>query len=207
MFWKRIVISNQERVLVAKNGRFGGIMLPGEYRMFVAPGVSLELERHDIGKLVFESVWADYVANQRPKVVKRHFTLVETNDRQVAMIYVNGRLFKVLTPAKRLLFWRGPAEVTAELIDVIADPGNPPENVRTRNGRGIEPQTTFSVIAEAMADSLLLDGDRPSRAMPGNQMSWTTVENSSVLVVGMRRHQIEDKNKRANRTSLPDAVC
>jgi hypothetical protein len=56
MTWKRIVVNGQERILISKNGRFGGILTPGEYQMFIASGVYLELERHDLRHLVFQSV-------------------------------------------------------------------------------------------------------------------------------------------------------
>jgi hypothetical protein len=32
---------------------------------------------------------------------------------------VNGMLYKVLPPSKRLLLWRGVAEIKTELVDVI----------------------------------------------------------------------------------------
>jgi hypothetical protein len=121
MFWKRIVVGDKERILVAKNGRFQGIFPAGTYRFFVLPGVSLEIERHDINDLVFRSRWATYLAEERPDIVEQHFTRVETNDVQVAMVYVNSELFSVLTPGRRTLFWRGAADVRAEMVDVIGD--------------------------------------------------------------------------------------
>lgn len=121
MFWKRMIVADQERLLIAKNGRFQAIFTPGEYLIFVAPGVSLEVERHDVRDLVFQSMWADYLAKERPDIVARHFTLVETTDVQVGMVYVDSKLFQVLTPSKRVLFWRGRARVTAEMVEVIAD--------------------------------------------------------------------------------------
>jgi hypothetical protein len=122
MLWKRIIIGDQERAIISKNGRFGGIFTPGDYRLFVTPGVSFDVEKHNIRDLVFQSEWADYLAQERPEVAERHFTCFETNDLQVAMIYVDRQLFKVMLPAKRLLFWRGAADVTAEVVNIIEDP-------------------------------------------------------------------------------------
>ena len=121
MVWKRIVVAEQERIVLAKNKQFGGILVPGEYRMFVAPGMSLDLERHSVRDLIFRSIWSDYLVQNRPQLADRHFTRVETNDFQIALVYVNRELFKVLTPAKRVLFWRGPTEVTAEFVQVIGE--------------------------------------------------------------------------------------
>lgn len=127
MLWKRFVIASQQRGLVTKNGQFGGIFTPGEYAMFVPPDVSLEVERHDIREIVFRSAWADYLLKKRPGLVDRHFACVETNEVQIAMVYANGKLLQVLIPRKRALFWRGSAEITSEVVDVIATPLDPIE--------------------------------------------------------------------------------
>jgi hypothetical protein len=121
LLWRQIIVRDQERALITKNGRFGGILAPGQYRLFTVPGVSLNVEKFNVRDLVFESTWADYLAKERPEVAERYFTRVETNDLQVAMIYVDGKLFKVMLPAKRLLFWRGAVEVTAEVVNVVED--------------------------------------------------------------------------------------
>ena len=121
MFWKRIVAGPYERVVVAKNGRFHQILLPGTHFIWVAPGVCLEIERHATDEMVFRSKWADSLIRERPDLAERYFIQVATNTVQLAMVYVDDKLFAVLTPAKRILFWRGAAEIRAEIADVIAD--------------------------------------------------------------------------------------
>jgi len=122
MLSKRIIVKEQERAIITKNDHFGGILAPGEYRLFLTPDVSLKVEKFNVQELVFQSTWADYLATERPDITDRYFTRVETNDLQVAMIYVDGELFNVMLPAKRMLFWRGALEVTAEVVNVIDGP-------------------------------------------------------------------------------------
>lgn len=119
MFWKRVIVHHHERVLVIKNGRVAEILTPGDHWIFVLPGVSFELERHDIRDLVLRSRWTDYLLGERPDLVQCYFTAVETNDVQVAMVYVDTKLFRILTPAKSLLFWRGEANISAEIVEVV----------------------------------------------------------------------------------------
>ncbi len=125
MLWKRVVVHDQERVLIVKNNRLTQILTPGDHWIFVAPGVSLEMESHDVRNLEFQSRWADYLMKERPDLAEHHFTQVETNEVQVAMVYVDSKLFRVLTPAKSALFWRGLAEVTAEVVEVVSEPEMP----------------------------------------------------------------------------------
>jgi hypothetical protein len=146
MLWKQIIVGDQERALITKNGRFGGILAPGEYRLVTKPGVSLDVEKHNVRDLVFQSTWAEYLAEERPDVAERHFTLVETNHLQVAMVYVDGMLFQVMLPAKRMLFWRGAAAVTAEVVNVIDAPEVSAQKLPAHERWGRECLTTFSLM-------------------------------------------------------------
>jgi hypothetical protein len=130
MVWRKIAVRDNERALVVKNGRFGGLLSPGSYALYSPPGVSLEIEKHNIRDLEFRSDWADYLIKERPDFAARHFTRIQTNDVQIALVYADGRLYRVLPPAKRVLFWRGLAEVTAEVVDVIDRPEIPAERRR-----------------------------------------------------------------------------
>ena len=121
MFWERIVVHVDERLVLSRNRRFDRILVPGEYHVLVESLTSLESEKHSIANPVFRSRWADYLVRCRPEIVERHFVRVETSATQVGMVYVNGALFQVLVPAKRLLFWRDAAVVTAEITEVVAE--------------------------------------------------------------------------------------
>lgn len=119
MLWSRITLGDKERALVANNGRVRTILTPGDYRIFVPKGSSLAIERHTISDLVFNSMWADRIVRSHPELMDFHFHRVETNERQLALVYVDGGLHTVLTPSKCLLFWRGLAKITAEFVEVI----------------------------------------------------------------------------------------
>jgi len=120
MRWKRITVGDLERILVANDDRFAAILPPGDY-WFRMPG-KIEIERHDVRDLVFRSLWEAFLVDQRPDMVNRHFVRVETSETQIGMVYLNGSLYQVLTPAKRVLYWRDAGAVSAEIVDVISTP-------------------------------------------------------------------------------------
>lgn len=122
MLWKRIALRDHERALVARNGRFQKILTCGEYRIFTVPGVPLDVEKHNVLRLAFKSKWSNDLVSERPDLIERHFTVVETNEVEIAMVYANGELFRIVTPANRMLFWRDVAEITVEVVEVIAGP-------------------------------------------------------------------------------------
>src|SRR5215475_2729240 len=110
---RRILIGDNERVLVIRKRRFAEILGPGE-RWMLTLGRGLEFERYNVRELAFCGEWADYIANARPDIAARFFTVVETSEVQVALVYVDGRLSRVIGPSNRVLFWRGPVMVTFE---------------------------------------------------------------------------------------------
>ena len=69
MLWKKIIVGDQQRVLIAKNGRFSTILAPGEYRLFVALIAHMEVEKHNTNSPVFQSTWADYLVKEQPQLV------------------------------------------------------------------------------------------------------------------------------------------
>ena len=191
MFWKRIIVGDQERALVTKNGRFGGILAPGDHRLFAAPGVSLGVEKFNVRELVFQSTWADYLAKERPDVADRHFTRVETNDLQVAMIYVDGKLFKVMLPAKRMLFWRGAVEITAEVVNVVDDPQIAAQKLPALERLGKESLASFSLVEEAKIGLLYIDNRFVRTLPPGKYGFWAVYGSPRIDVVDLRRQTIE----------------
>jgi regulator of protease activity HflC (stomatin/prohibitin superfamily) len=177
--------------LVAKNGRFDAILTPGTYRVFAVPGVSVEVEKFNVRDLVFTSAWTDYLVKERRDVVERHFTLVETNDVQVAMVYADRKLYKVLTPAKRVLFWRGPVDVTAEVVDVIAEPAIAFDKLTALERLGREVSVTFSLVEEGKTGLLFLDNRFVRTLPPGKYGFWAVTGSPRVEIVDLRRQTLE----------------
>ena len=104
---RRVLVGDNERVLVIRKGRFERILAPGEYWVF--RGLDVVLERYNVRALVFAGEWADYHRRiQRPDLAAEYFTVVETRDSQAAVVYLNGRVSRVIGPGKRVLYWRGP---------------------------------------------------------------------------------------------------
>ena len=57
---RRILVGDNERVLLIRKRRFAEILGPGVYWIFTL-GRDIETERHDIKNVGFSSDWADYL--------------------------------------------------------------------------------------------------------------------------------------------------
>ena len=111
---RRVLVGDNERVFLIRKGRFEDILAPGDYWIV---GFGVTLERHDVKNLVLSSEWTDFLAKQRWELVSRYFTVVETADSQVAVVYFDDKVARIVGPGKRVLFWRGSIEVTYDLIN------------------------------------------------------------------------------------------
>lgn len=111
---RRVLVGDNERVFLIRKGRFEDILVPGDYWIV---GFGITLERHDLKGLALVSDWTDFLVRERWELVCRHFTLVETRDSQMAVVYFDDTVSRVVGPGERVLFWRGRREVTYDLID------------------------------------------------------------------------------------------
>jgi regulator of protease activity HflC (stomatin/prohibitin superfamily) len=186
---RRILVGDNERVLLIRNKRFSKILGPGDYWLFVL-GSEVELERYNIKDLVFNSQWANYLVNQKPELTARYFTLIETGDEQVAVVYLDGKLARVLAPSSRVLYWRGDVSVTSERIDIRQI--EVPERLLSPLAKlGRESQATFTTIDEGKRGLVFVDGRMVRELEPGTYGFWNGITAPRIEILEMRPQTLE----------------
>jgi regulator of protease activity HflC (stomatin/prohibitin superfamily) len=178
---RKIVVGDQERILVVKKGRFDRILGPGEHVLF---GLGLSLQKFSINELAFQSEWSAFLQKERPAVAAEHFVTVETTDPQVAVISLEGKISQVLQPGRRAMFWRGPVAITAQLFDVKQNPEAPRELLQ-RLGP-MSSGTTAHVVDEGKVGLLAIDGKFVRILQPGTHLFWNAAGAVRVDLVDMR---------------------
>src|SRR5579862_8644508 len=147
-FIKLIEVGDRERALLIDSGRFVRVLEPG--RHFVASfGRNIEAVVCPLADPAFRADWADILVRERPEVVARYFTVVETRDAEVAIIYANGKTLRVVPPGKRVLFWKEPLEIRAEVINVIDAPEIPRQKLAGLLRLGRESLAGFVIVEES----------------------------------------------------------
>src|ERR1700722_8280874 len=120
-FIKVIEVGSRERALLIDSGRFVRILEPGRH-FVLAMGRNLEAVICPLADQAFRTDWADVLVREHPEIVERYFTQVEKRDAEVAIVYANGKTLRVAPPGKRVLFWKEPLEIRAEVINGIDAP-------------------------------------------------------------------------------------
>jgi regulator of protease activity HflC (stomatin/prohibitin superfamily) len=187
---RRVLVGDNERVLLIRKKRFADILAPGEYWIFTL-GRGVEFERHNIKDLVFAGERADYIVRERPDLASRHFTVVDTADSQVAVVYLDGKLARVVKPGARVLFWRGAVAVTFDLIDVRQAPEVPERLLSALARLGRESLVTFAAVEEGKRGLVYIDGRLIRELGAGTYGFWNAVAAPRIDVLEVRRQTVE----------------
>ncbi|HVY91992.1 MAG TPA: SPFH domain-containing protein, partial [Bryobacteraceae bacterium] len=188
--YKRILVGDNERVLVTRNKRFAEILEPGEYRVltFLA---RVEVECFNVRDLAFTSPWADFIVKERPRIAERYFTVVETSATEVGVVYADGKLVRVIAPGNRVAFWKSSVAVTAERIDVREQPEIPPRLIPALIRLGRESLATLTVVDEGKRGLVYIDGRFVRELGAGTYGFWSALGVPRIEIVEMRRQTVE----------------
>lgn len=188
--FRRLLVGDNERVLVVRKKRFDTLLGPGEY-WFLTLGRQLTFERHSVSATAFASEWADFIVKERPRIAAEFFTVVETTDSQVAVVFADGRICRVVSPGRRALFWKGPVEITFAVIDVRETPEVQRVFVEPLAGLGPGSLMTRVLIEEGKRGLVYLDGRFARELEPGTYGFWTALAAPRIEVIETRLQTLD----------------
>ncbi len=188
--YKRILVGDNERVLVTRNKRFSEILEPGDYRIFTLLRHA-EVESFNVRDLVFASALVDFIVKERQEIAERYFTVVETSAVEVGVIYADGKLVRVIAPGNRVAFWKSSLNVTAERINVREQPEVPARLIPALARLGRESLATFTVVDEGKRGLVYIDGRFLRELEAGAYGFWNALGTPRIEIVEMRRQTVE----------------
>lgn len=174
---RRVLVGDNERVLLIRKKRLAEILGPGEYWIFTL-GRFVEIERYNVKELAFAGEWTNAIVKVRPDLAAQYFTLVETGDAQIAVVYFDGKASRVVAPASRALFWKGALNVTFDLIDPRETPEVPKTLISPLVRLGREALAIFAVIEQGKRGLVYLDGRLIRELDAGRFGFWSVVKRS-----------------------------
>ncbi len=168
---KRIVVGERERALVSRSGRFLRILEPGAHYVAALP-FTVGVERHTLDDRRLSSAWSGFLATQRRAIAERHFVIVTTGPREVAVVYADGKFLEIHGPGSCALYWKSAASIGVRIIDAHAAPDVPREVLRAIAHTGAFPFIVGVLVEEGRTGTLYL-GNRLARTLgPGMYAFW-----------------------------------
>jgi hypothetical protein len=171
---KRIHIAQHERGLMFHERSFTAVLQPG-VRWIFDPLRRTDVEVRDLSIPEFDHPRLDFLPEA---AAAEHFHVVELEDREVGLVYKNGKIAGVLAPGKRQLYWRGPVDVHVVRYDISEDFEIPAgiAKVLVRAGQPLAAQVAEAVTAVEVPDTaiglLMVDGELVKVLGPGLHAFW-----------------------------------
>ncbi len=173
MFYTKFIVRQHERALLFRDGDFVKFLEPGVYR-YVTLVHNYAVERFDITQPVFAHRLQDFLVRQYPDEVERHFDVVATTAREIAIVYHDERVTLVMAPATRHLFTKGVHDIRVERIAIV-DTLEVDERLAKRLAAGADPvlkaiadKTIYTrVVPEGHIGLLYIDGELNRTLTPG----------------------------------------
>jgi hypothetical protein len=187
---RRILVGDNERVLLIRKKRLADILAPGEYWIFTV-GRNVELERANVKHIEYAGDWSAFIVNQRPELAARFFTVVQTSASEVAVVSLDGKVARVIGPSTRVLFWRGAVQVASEIIDVRLEPEVPEHLVPAMIRLGREALAVFASVDEGKRGLVYMDGRMVRQVGPGVYGYWSVLTTPRIEVLETRRQAVE----------------
>lgn len=186
----RIVINEGERALVSLDGRYKGIVGPGEHA-FVTRNRQLAVQRFAIaGGNAVDAALATLV-RERPELAEGELMEVRTGPGEAAAIFRDGVLFGLMKPDARTILWIDAGPWAVEVYNV-ADELRVPDALakRTTKSRITDPVKRFEV-GQSQVAVLFVDGVQTDTLGPGSHVFWSVGPKVEASLIDTRRMALE----------------
>ena len=117
LFLKTVDIADNERALLFDRDRLQKVLTPGRHRLGTL-GRKLRIETFDITSVKFEHPKLKFMLKQYPQLLEDVLDVFEPNDRQVGIIYRDGKIADILPPGNLLATWKGSEDVRVDAVDI-----------------------------------------------------------------------------------------
>jgi len=195
--WKRLVIAPHERALYLKDRRLERVLDPGVHWLVDLFG-RVEVLVCDITKpeLAYDRI--DTLVKEQRELCEQYFTVAELGDREVGVVYKDGKLAGVLATGSRQLYWKGLVEVRVEVVDIATELEVPKSlaDLLVRGklgtaGKAMAECVASQEIAESTIGLLYVDGKFVKTLDPGLYVYWKFNRAVKIENVDLRLTSVE----------------
>lgn len=185
----KVLVNENERALVLKNGQFHSILKPGQHAL---PGIKrvYTVESFSLNQPVFFSDFADSLLAKRPELASAHLTVIETGPDEMAVISRAGKLYAVQRPENRSIFWTDTGPWAAEKLSIEGSL-KVPSALATRIGRISTDAIKRLVVVHGQVGLLYVDGELTEMLKPGVHAFWNAGRSVDMKIVDTREHALD----------------
>ena len=180
---RMLTLTETERALVMRNGRFDTILGPGRHAVTRRNTETLVF---DMSEPHVQSEYIDALVRTRPDLVEEHMTEVRTGADEVAILVRDGRAYEVVTPDTRMFVWTDAGPWAVERVDVAADHAVPLALARRLLLAGLTRSLTSVEVPLGHVGILSIDGVVTRQLASGTHWFWVLGRKHVVKLVDTR---------------------
>ncbi len=187
-----IQIQANERALMFQSGKLIKLLTAGKYNFF-DPQKEVSIEKHSLETPYFESKYIKTLLKEYPQIVEQYFTVVDIQDGEVAIVYINGKILTMLSPGQTKLFWKELEDITVEKINLATDYEISAQKLDLLSRYHKTNQSYFIThqVNAGFTGILLVDGKIERLLEPGVYAFWLYGHNITVNIYDLRLTEIE----------------
>jgi regulator of protease activity HflC (stomatin/prohibitin superfamily) len=189
---KRVKVALYERALVYRDRNLERVLAPGKYWLV---GSGLDVRMYDVSQAEIDLPRADVLVAEARALLEPYVQIVELGDREVGLVYKNGRLTGVLAPATRQLYWRGPVDVRVDVRDISTeyalDANTARVLLRSLGTVGLASVAGVAEVPDTAVGLLIVDGELRETLKPGATAYWKYGRNVKVELAELRLQTME----------------
>ena len=186
----RVLINENERAIWLYKGEVQGILGSGEHVLKNRDG-SMQLERQNLGQLVFLSNYEQAALEKLPLDAAAHLTMVRTAENEIAVIERDGIMNTVLGPETKLTLWTDAGPWKAEIVDIATDARVDTKLLKRLQKAGKTQIVTMVEVDEGKTALVSIDGQMADQLTPGVYGYWTPGRKISAKLIDLTRQSID----------------
>jgi regulator of protease activity HflC (stomatin/prohibitin superfamily) len=186
----RVTVPESWRALVLVNGKYHNILRPGRYT-FPKFGKAVVVEGFNLATRHFTGTHEQALIKERPDLAAEHLTDVRTAASEVAVVSCDGKLFGVLKPDARHLFWTDAGPWSVEKIDVSERLDVPDTLSKRLAALGPSDRVKWFGVENGQVGLLYIDNAFVRVVGAGSHAFWNVGRAVSVKIVDTRQTALD----------------
>ncbi len=189
-FWSDVVVRDDERGFLSRDGRFVRLLAPGRFTSF-DPAHQLSVEVVKVVRAEIATERALLMQRTHRPVAEQNFEIVQAGPTEVAIVSFDGEPKHLVPPNTTRAYWKALTSVDVELIDTEDE-----LRVAKRYLDKLDPARSAGVIAFAVVEAheaglLMVDGELKERLPPGRHAFWQVGRSVKITKVDLRPQPLE----------------
>lgn len=189
-FWFEVVVKDDERAFLARDGRFERILQPGRFAA-IDLGRNLTAEVVKVVRAEMAPEKALLLQRTHRPLAEQNLAIVQVGPHEVAIVSFDGEPKHLVLPNTTRAFWKVLTDVGVERIDTDEE-----LRVAKRHLEKLDMARAGGVVVSAVVEAheaglLMVDGELKERLPPGRHAFWQVGRTVKVAKIDLRPQPLE----------------